>query len=83
MRKRQRKRRREKRFRPEKLISEREFLTGERKTKEDLPKHLEVLDPKKRKSEPKVNNLTRKHLGSGKKPRWLNSPEKEVIVEDA
>lgn len=75
--------RRGKRFRPEKVISEREFLTGERRTKHDLPKELEIVpDSKKRhKAEPEAstaNNKTRKYLGSGKKPKWMDCPEKEV-----
>jgi len=68
---------REKRIRAEKLISEREFLTGERKTKDDLPTHLEIIDPKKE-AKLVVNGLTRKYLGSGKKPKWMNCLEEEV-----
>ena len=70
-------RKREKRFRPEKIISEREFLTNEHRSRQDLPTHLEVLDPKKRRSKPAVNSLTRKHLGNGRRPRWFDfSPRK-------
>jgi hypothetical protein len=45
------KRHREKRFRPEKIVSDREFLTEEHRTEEGLPKHLEVVNPKKRRNE--------------------------------
>jgi len=76
------KRVREKRVRPEKIISEREFLTGERFTKEDLPTELSVVSnphkTKKTRSEPKVNGLTRKYLGHGKRPKWMDCPESEV-----
>jgi len=73
------KRYREKRYRPEKLISEREFLTGEHRTKQDLPTHLEVVNPQKKSSEPSVDGLTKKHLGYGKKPKWMDCcPEKEA-----
>ena len=77
-----RRRHREKRLRPEKIISEREFVTGEHRTKEDLPTELEIVpDSKKRhKKEPrasKPNSRTRKYLGSGKKPKWMNCEDEE------
>jgi len=78
------KRHREKRVRPEKIISEREFLSGERFTKEDLPRDMMVYVSKnpakkvKEKSKPEVNGLTKKYLGHGKRPKWLDCPESEV-----
>jgi hypothetical protein len=69
-----------KRYRPERIISEREFLTGERRTKDDLPKHLEKLNPKKRKKRESkastTNHITKKYLGSGKRPRWFDDSPK-------
>lgn len=76
------KRLREKRVRPEKIISEHEFLTGERFTKEDLPREMVVYV--KEKSNPKVNGLTKKYLGHGKRPKWMDCPEElleQILAE--
>lgn len=77
---------REKRIRPEKIISEREFLNPElRRTKEDLPRDMMLYvskNPAKKVKEefkPEVNGSTKKYLGHGKRPRWMDCPEREVI----
>lgn len=67
------------RFRPEKVIGVREFLTGEHRTNSDLPSSLKLVDSvnKKEKSKSSIkDSKTKRYLGSGKRPKWFDDSPK-------
>lgn len=65
------------RFRPEKIVSVREFLTGEHRTNADLPRNLEIANSNGKNSRPIRQSSAQRYFGSGKRPRWLDDTPKK------